>query len=500
MAALILHIASYLYLSISILYIFYTVVHEDSLQHRQPLYNTFVSVFYRKSFLLSSISTERFTMSIPEYLSALSDLPAFQHSLGLAIATTADIPSTPLNCRIIIADVENNERDQGQLLDWGQHVLDTWKVHGLQPGDDGAEYLRRGEARHYRVKEHAHIINKRLGYPDYLLGKTEWISKDQKRTLVLDLFEGAKDADGNPIPILFIAHDRCAELRAIVDTLGQDKWEEYSTRIRVLDTQVMASECGFGRQICLGNLLSRLDIISKNLHNGGMDTFFEAAAAFAMAVRSAERVARSRNDSGFSDGIKADAPPGKLLSTSEIAEIDTGDTVKDIATALSTVDLDEAPNSVTLQQVIDTMIANGASSSLEATHGSFTYCNLCSSTDHVAVECPFKSYQCTNCYSRGHLATVCGIPDSSVSKLRASNTAKFGGLKTCHGCGQLGHTAYVCTIPTTSTTTTTVIEIGTEEACKELRRHLLEVLAMAAAFGSRMLQPSHLLCRTPITG
>ena len=52
-------------------------------------------------------------MAILGYLRHLSDLETLQHALGLPIIN--NIADEPLDCVMIVVDVENNERNQAQL-------------------------------------------------------------------------------------------------------------------------------------------------------------------------------------------------------------------------------------------------------------------------------------------------------------------------------------------------------------------------------------------------
>ncbi|KAF2094258.1 hypothetical protein NA57DRAFT_80669 [Rhizodiscina lignyota] len=380
-----------------------------------------------------------------ESLSSLSDLEVIQHALGLSVSNV-NVPSTPLDCVIVVADVESNERNHEQLLEWGQFVIDSSNIDDVHLDQADAELLRCGEARHYRIKENAHITNRRYvqGCPEkYLFGKTEWVSNEELAVMLQELL-GQKDSKGNPRLVLFVAHDTNHEVRMLKQVLG-DKFAQYQENMRILDTQKMASSLGYGHQVGLQNLLGYLDIPFSNLHNGGNDAFYEAVAAITMAVFSSQLDCRSPTDSA-SEHTTGNTNSSSEENTSSSSSDDSpgGVSVTTLTTSVSAITTGSMTLTITIDEAIKMKIANAAASPLPATHGSFVYCSRCASAEHSAGECPCKSHQCSNCYSKGHTAKVCGIPEAVVGKVRATNIEKFGAPRKCNGCGELGHAARNC--------------------------------------------------------
>lgn len=375
-------------------------------------------------------------MTKPEYLSSLNTVEILEHAFGFPVDKDGvEIPETPLDCVIVVVDVETNEISRElQIAEWGQYVLDTKDIRNIQVGDEGAELLAYAEARHYRVKEYGHLVNYRwcTGCPDkFLLGKSEWVSKIELLAMLHDRLSAAVDADGNPRLVLFVAHDKHLEEKALKQLLGDD-YSEHSKRFIILDTQKMAASMGFGRQIGLPGLLQILSIDSTDLHNGGNDAFFEGVAAYKMACLSRARKARSRTTS--------DDTSATFGSTSN----DSGTvSVTTLTTAVSTMTINTT-SPMTLSEAVDAVVVNAKENPLPPTHGSNIYCTRCASSKHDAGACPYKGYQCTRCYAKGHLPVVCGMPDSVLEAQRAKNAEKMGEPQQCTKCGELGHWFKIC--------------------------------------------------------
>lgn len=205
-----------------------------------------------------------------------------------------------LDSVIIAVDVESFERNNKLITEIGVATLDTRDLLHLAPGANGSNWFSKIRARHIRVKEYMHLVNKDLvqGCPDrFEFGKSEIVSKQDAPKVVAACFKPPFSGPiGRPTQaesaekrnILFLGHDSKHDIGYLIE-LGYNPLN-LSNLVEILDTALMFrsySRESNGRS--LGHILYEMDIAGWNLHNAGNDAVYTLQAMLAMCVRDAER-------------------------------------------------------------------------------------------------------------------------------------------------------------------------------------------------------------------
>ena len=100
------------------------------------------------------------------------------------------------NVVFVSVDVESFERNHRQVTEIGVSTLDVNDLVNLPPGDGGVAWMSQIRARHFRIKEHSHLVNSEFiaGCPDGFqkeFGTSEWISILEAPHVVASCFRAA---------------------------------------------------------------------------------------------------------------------------------------------------------------------------------------------------------------------------------------------------------------------------------------------------------------------
>ena len=99
-----------------------------------------------------------------------------------------------LNVIFVCVDIEAYEHDSKKLTEIGISTLDTLDITRTPPGEDGIEWVKHMRARHFRVADYSHLVNRNFiqGCPDHFrsaFGTSEWISVNEIPKVVAACFE-----------------------------------------------------------------------------------------------------------------------------------------------------------------------------------------------------------------------------------------------------------------------------------------------------------------------
>jgi hypothetical protein len=276
--------------------------------------------------------------SEPQGLSAqeLSDL-------GLAVKVPVELFEPESGVVFVCVDVEAHERTH-DTTEVGISTLDTNDIKGIDPGDNGENWRRYINTRHFRIKEFAHLVNKDFveGCPDkFQFGESEFINQKDVVQAIASCFrlepkEQAREQDrssysskssSRPVPdglqskntttlrtredtrnLVLLGHDTQSDIRYLRQ-LGYDPFNCLGL-LDVLDTAVMFRV--LSREVnprSLGHLLNDLDIAGWHLHNAGNDAHYTVQAMIGIAVKALrpeylsnlENARQSRIDTKVSD-------------------------------------------------------------------------------------------------------------------------------------------------------------------------------------------------------
>ncbi|KIW15356.1 hypothetical protein PV08_05402 [Exophiala spinifera] len=87
----------------------------------------------------------------------------------------------------ISVDIESYERAHNLITEVGVSTLDTLDLIDTPPGENGKNWINCIRSRHFRIKDHAHLVNRDfcVGNPDaFQFGRSEWVTLQQAPTEV----------------------------------------------------------------------------------------------------------------------------------------------------------------------------------------------------------------------------------------------------------------------------------------------------------------------------
>ena len=207
----------------------------------------------------------------------------------------------------VCVDVESYERAHHKITEIGVATLDTQDLCGVPPGPNGEHWRSCIRARHFRVQNHAHLVNTEFvhGCPDrFDFGQSSWVRLDEAPARVADCFKppfarppDIKEIDEltstlstqEPSPhrnLVLLGHDTLADIKYL-QQMGFDPL----TLPNLLETQDTATMYRVWRReqqpTKLGRILYDFDIPGFNLHNAGNDAVFTVQAMLGICVREA---------------------------------------------------------------------------------------------------------------------------------------------------------------------------------------------------------------------
>ncbi|KAL5118762.1 hypothetical protein ACEQ8H_003265 [Pleosporales sp. CAS-2024a] len=208
----------------------------------------------------------------------------------------------------ICVDVESYERAHHKITEIGIATLDTRDLRGIAPGADGQAWRKMIKARHFRIKEHCHLINHKFvsGHPDrFEFGESTFIGLDEAATHIAACLKppfaahasntdeeelvhvalGKLDLDENR-NLVFLGHDTRTDVRYL-QQLGYDPMKVENI-IEAMDTAKIYQAWRLDPQpASLGRILNDFDVAAWNLHNAGNDAVYTVQALLAVCVREA---------------------------------------------------------------------------------------------------------------------------------------------------------------------------------------------------------------------
>ncbi|KAI9680963.1 MAG: hypothetical protein M1829_001043 [Trizodia sp. TS-e1964] len=201
----------------------------------------------------------------------------------------------------ISVDVESYELNHALVTEIGISTLDTRDLEGLAPGENAINWMSKIRARHFRIKEYAHLRNEKYveGCPDkFQFGKSEMISIKYAPKAIADCFRypfsgndeakyaPPKDAEGRPTlrNVVLVGHDAGADI-GYLQKMGYDPFN-LSNLVEVVDTanmfRILTRE---GSPRSLGYLCYQLGITGWDLHNAGNDAYYTLKSMICIALR-----------------------------------------------------------------------------------------------------------------------------------------------------------------------------------------------------------------------
>ncbi|KAF3000923.1 hypothetical protein E8E13_008572 [Curvularia kusanoi] len=233
----------------------------------------------------------------------------------------------------VCVDVESYERAHHKITEVGVATLDTRDLAGVPPGPDGEGWRRFIRARHFLIKEHAHLVNSDFirGCPhQFHFGKSSIVALKDAPTHVAACFSPpfGTQSDGAEIidnlrngmdyaekrNLIFLGHDTLGDVKYL-QVLGYDPMK-IDNLLEALDTAVMYRVWRREQNpTALDKILSGFDMVGFNFHNAGNDAVYTVQAMLAICVREA-----SIRGSEQMDNKRRGEKAAKLIAALEEAE------------------------------------------------------------------------------------------------------------------------------------------------------------------------------------
>ncbi|MCJ1475032.1 hypothetical protein MMC13_003692 [Lambiella insularis] len=234
-----------------------------------------------------------------------------------------------LNVVFVSLDVEAYERNHNQITEIGISTLDTADLIGIAPKSRGTQWMTKIRARHFRITENQHRVNKDfvIGCPDRFersFGSSEFISVKEAPKVVASCFKppfsalrtkdtiGAEEQSEGIRNLILVGHDTKTDVKYLRD-LGYDVGN-LSNLKDILDTAELYSALKREDQTAsLGQVLLDLKLDGWNLHNAGNDAAYTMQAMIAIAIKALTLKDAEEQMDFFEKGITASGPNKAML-------------------------------------------------------------------------------------------------------------------------------------------------------------------------------------------
>ena len=229
---------------------------------------------------------------------------AYENAAGLKLPKLMTTESAPYSFDqdvvFVCVDVEAYEKDQHKITEIGISTLDTRDLNDISPGEGGAGWMKKIRARHFRIVEHAHLVNTEFisGCADNFMerfGTSEWISLKEAPQVVASCFRHPFSAPGQYYPypgdpnqvgrhgsgsqylppinnteakrnVVLVGHDIKADIE-FLRKIGYDV-SNLSNLLEAVDTADIFRAMKHEQQIRnLGAVLLELELVGWHLHN-----------------------------------------------------------------------------------------------------------------------------------------------------------------------------------------------------------------------------------------
>ena len=185
----------------------------------------------------------------------------------------------------ISVDVEAFEFNQKHITEIGISTLDTVDPLGLQPGAKGNNWAAQIRSRHFRIREHGHLLNKLhvAGCPDkFNFGQSEWIYKRDVISVLEGCFKPAQPScSSRTCKVILVRHNIAADIKYLTE-VGFDVTRMIADCIDTSDLYKASRRDG--RQSALSTLLLQYGIAAEHLHNAGNDASYTLRIMVAIAL------------------------------------------------------------------------------------------------------------------------------------------------------------------------------------------------------------------------
>src|SRR5579862_437680 len=204
-----------------------------------------------------------------------------QRGLGLEDFAQLSLANQDVNPQVVFVavDVESFEHAHHKITEVGISMLDTLDLQEIAVGGRRNEWMTKIHSRHLRIREYAHLVNKRYvkGCPEkFHFGKSELVSIEHVASLLEECFRPptlwTSTADVQR-KIVLVGHDVEGDIKYLqmlgFNVLTLDNLHDQldtSFMFRALKREM--------RQPALGSILVELGLTGWDLHNAGNDATY----------------------------------------------------------------------------------------------------------------------------------------------------------------------------------------------------------------------------------
>jgi len=194
----------------------------------------------------------------------------------------------------VSVDVESYEKAHHKITEIGVATLDTRDLVGVAPGADGKDWQKIIKARHFRIKEHKHLVNHEFvaGHPEgFDFGDTTFVSLEEAPAYVAACFKQPFGVHTTNTPvetvksmideldfnekrrIILLGHDTLSDIHYL-QQLGFDPLK-VDNILEPLDTaKIYQAWRREQNPTNLGRIMANFGVAAWKLHNAGNDAVY----------------------------------------------------------------------------------------------------------------------------------------------------------------------------------------------------------------------------------
>lgn len=295
---------------------------------------------------------------------------------------------------IVAIDIEAFERNHNKITEIGVTSFDLRTLGAIPEGGHVPTWLQNSQSRHFRIKEHNDLVNKRYVQDcahRFDFGRSEMINVRQIKDALTKLL---KVQDGYTLfnqpkyrSVILVGHAFNNETMYMRNSLDFDA-DALGTIIGTIDTQVVAPRYK-NQLIGLERLLNReeLKLEPVNLHNAGNDAAYTFAILLLLAVR-------DTNGSPMLPPATTPKMAVQAMKDAARARLNAVEASHNQSTAVSTKVVVAKP---------EDLVATGKTSYYTKPR---KLCTNCYMEGHEARSC-WQKRVCSHCGKKGHIKRFC---------------------------------------------------------------------------------------------
>jgi hypothetical protein len=229
---------------------------------------------------------------VRRFFSNMSSSAVLQFAFG---EDKPDAPDSAKDVIMVVMDCEKHEYEPRILTEYGLHIFTRKDMLAIlnNPGPYGEKLLRQIYYYHMRLRDNAHLANRKhcKGDPEKNhFGVTRFFSKPDAKGFLSECLAWLIDEhnpDDAKCPVIFLGFALDNELHMLQQELGVDA-TVFDNVVTIVDTQTIANEQGVygrGNKIGLEDLINRYNVDFRDGHTASNDAAYTVIAAMQMVMQ-----------------------------------------------------------------------------------------------------------------------------------------------------------------------------------------------------------------------